>query len=266
MNIKINNLSYTFQGHVALNKINLVLYPGQVTYILGPNGSGKSTLVNCISGIYSNYTGEVKIPGGFKMGALLDEPFIYRSLKVRDNIKIFLRYNGIEHNAYHDMLNQYLEIEELLSRPFYKLSGGQKQRVLLFISLINDPDVILLDEPFNSLDPFYAEKLIAMITQLKYSGRMVLINDHIISHTLRLADQVAFLIKHELVWTMPVEVLSEGLYFHFNPKLKGYKESYRPFSDCIRTSPANGQGASRRIEDLTDLYTTAIEYGRPPVI
>lgn len=265
MNVYINEVSYAFQGHVALEKINLILYPGQVTYVLGPNGAGKSTLVNCICGVYGGCSGSIMIPEGKSMGALLNQPFVYSSLKVRDNIRILLRYNQVEYNDYHHMINKYLEMDELLPRPFKKLSGGQKQRVLLFLSIINDPDIILLDEPFNGLDPFYTEKLIALILRLKESGRVILINDHIISHTLRLADQIAFLIHHQVIWTMQAGALGDGLYFHSLADPERNREIARPFSDCVSTAPMNGLGSSRRIDNLTDLYTTAIEYGRPQI-
>ncbi|SRR5690606_19609848 len=266
MNVNINKVSFAFHGHVALDGVNLILYPGQVTYILGPNGAGKSTLVYCICGIYSRYKGSITIPDGSRMGALLDHPFVYSSLKLRDNIRIFLRYNRIEYGEHHIMLNQYLEIDELLELHFKKLSGGQKQCVLLFISLINDPAIILLDEPFNGLDPFYSEKVIALLIRLKESGRTLLINDHIISHSLRLADQIAFLIRHRLIWTMQVEAMENGLYYHGPSDQQWNTGPIIPFEDCISTSSAKDLETSRHIENLTDLYTTAIEHGRPPFI
>ncbi len=118
--LTISGLFYSYRHNLfaagsidVLHDINLTLSPGEITYILGPNGAGKSTLVNCITGISSGYKGEIILPKASRMGALLDQPFIYPTLTVQDNIRIFLRYNQLEYSDYHDLLNKYLEVDEL---------------------------------------------------------------------------------------------------------------------------------------------------------
>lgn len=195
----------------------------------------------------------------------MDDPFVYPSLRVKENIKIFLRYQKIGYGEYHDLLNQHLEIDELLNQRYKKLSQGQRQRVLLFLSMINDPDILLLDEPFNGLDPFYTEKLIALLLRLKEDGRIILINDHIISHTIRLADQIAFLIQHEIMWTMRAGALEKGLYY----QRESVDLESRPsssFSDHIKTDLPNNGIDSLPIKDLTELYTLAVKHGKTKVV
>lgn len=246
-----------------LHDINLSLSPGEITYILGPNGAGKSTLVNCITGISSGFKGNIEIPKGSRMGALLDQPFVYPTLTAQDNIRIFLRYNKMEYSEYHDLLNRYLEVDELLDKRFKKMSQGQRQRVLLFIAMINDPDILLLDEPFNGLDPFYTEKLIALLHRLKEDNRIILINDHIISHTMRLADQIVFLIRHEIVWTTKADVIEKGMYYSSNGKSDTRTSAIKPFGDSLQKHLSNEDTETQiQVTNLTQLYTLAVEHGK----
>lgn len=262
-NLTIKKLSYSYGNNYVLKDISLSLSEGEITYILGPNGAGKSTLVNCISGISSRYTGEVSIPDGYRMGALLDQPFVYPTLTADDNIKIFLRYNQLKYSHYHDLLNQYLEVDELLDKRFNKMSQGQRQRVLLFLALINDPDILLLDEPFNGLDPFYTEKLIALLLRLKEDNRIILINDHIISHTMRLADQIAFLIRHEIIWVMRANGIEKGLYYNKNGRSVQRSGRIVSFADSFqRQLSTDVQDTQISVTNLTQLYTLAVEHGK----
>src|SRR5690606_29461332 len=194
MSVHIKDVSLSFRSQVALHKVSLILSPHEITYILGPNGAGKSALMNCIVGLHTRYTGTIILPADSKIGALTDQPFRYSFLSVKDNIRVFLRYNQMEYNGYHQLLNQHLNLDEIIDKRFQTLSQGQKQRVLIFLSVINDPEIILMDEPFHGLDPFYSEKLIDLLHILKNQGRTIMINDHIISHTIRLADKITFLI------------------------------------------------------------------------
>lgn len=262
-NLTINQLSFSYRLSKVLHGITLSFLHGEITYILGPNGAGKSTLVNCITGISSGFKGEIEIPKGSRMGALLDQPFVYPTLTVQDNIRIFLRYNKMEYSDYHNLLNQHLEVDKLLDKRFKKMSQGQRQRVLLFLAMINGPDILLLDEPFNGLDPFYTEKLIALLLRLKEDNRIILINDHIISHTMRLADQIVFLIQHEIIWTTKADVIKKGLYYSSNGKSDTRTSAIKPFADNLHKNPSNGDtGTQIQVTNLTQLYTLAVEHGK----
>ncbi len=260
MSVHIKDVSLSFKSQDALQKVSLILSPHEITYILGPNGAGKSALVNCIAGLHTRYTGSISIPAGTKMGALTNQPFRYSFLSVKDNIRVFLRYNQMEFYGYHQLLNQHLNLDEILDKRFQTLSQGQKQRVLIFLSVINDPEIILLDEPFQGLDPFYSEKLIVLLNILKNQGRTIMINDHIISHTIRLADKIAFLIKHRNTLTIPYHRIDEGVFYHIPDTANLPENGSSSFGDHLFTSPPKDKKNLRRIENLTELYTLAIDH------
>lgn len=257
--LTIQQLNFAFGKKRVLQNINLQLNSGEITYVLGPNGAGKSTLIHCIAGMLKGKTGEISIPRGSVMNALLDKPFIYPSLTIHNNIRIFLKYHQRGFSQFHERLYQYLELEELQDQRFNKLSQGQQQRALLFISMINDPDIMLLDEPFNGLDPYYTEKFIQLLRELKNEKRIILVNDHIISHSLRLADQIIFLIQHKIQYTIRTENLSKDLYYD---KGSSTRMTTPALVDCITIAkPGSPTPLGRKIQDLTDLYTIARQHG-----
>lgn len=266
MSVHIKDVSLSFKSQDALHKVSLILSPYEITYILGPNGAGKSALVNCIVGLHTRYTGFISIPEGKKLGALTNQPFRYSFLSVKDNIRVFLRYNQLEFNEYHHLLNQYLNLDEILDKRFRTLSQGQKQRVMIFLSVINDPEIILLDEPFQGLDPFYSEKLIVLLNILKNQGRTIMINDHIISHTIRLADKIAFLIKHRITLTIPYHRIDEGVFYQMPDTANLPENGSSSFGDHLFTSLPKDQKNLRRIKNLTELYTLAIDHEKHKTI
>ena len=260
MVLRAEHLVKKYGKRTVVNDVTFDVKQGEIVGLLGPNGAGKSALVNCIAGLHTRYTGSISIPAGTKMGALTNHPFRYSFLSVKDNIRVFLRYNQLEFNGYHQLLNQYLNLDEILDKRFQTLSQGQKQRVLIFLSVINDPEIILLDEPFQGLDPFYSEKLIALLNILKNQGRTIMINDHIISYTIRLADKIAFLINHRITLTIPYYRIYEGVFYHIPDMANLPENGSSSFGDHLSTSPPQVQKNHRRIENLTELYTLAIDH------
>ena len=196
----------------ALSDINISFEKGELVSIIGESGSGKSTLMNLIGGLDSDYTGEIKIGGidlkSFKEKQLDDYRkkkigFVFQSfnliphLSILDNVTIALTLSDIKENEKLERAKAILKklgLENQLKKKPTQLSGGQKQRVAIARALINDPDIILADEPTGSLDSMTTLQILDIMKEIADDGKLVIMVTHsekvasISSRVVELAD------------------------------------------------------------------------------
>ena len=165
MFIEIKSLTKNYNKYLAVNKINFVIEKNKTVGLLGPNGCGKTTTIGMLLGLVTPTSGEIKLEGKnidlFKRDEILRRfnfasPYVElpKKLTVKQNLEIYGRLYGIENlKKTIDEISHDLDIKNFFERKTGELSSGQKNRVSLAKSLINKPEVLLLDEPTASLDP-----------------------------------------------------------------------------------------------------------------
>ena len=161
------NLSMTFTNQQtgaaveALKDINFTLKKGELLSVLGPSGCGKTTLLNMIAGFINPTAGEIFLGGknidgpGVERGMVFQQGALFEWLTVAENVSYGLRMKKTEKKESQRLVEKWLDIVGLKgfdNTPIYQLSGGMQQRVALARCLVNDPDVILMDEPLGALD------------------------------------------------------------------------------------------------------------------
>jgi len=162
--LKISNLNYDIEKKIILKNINLSLIEGEFISIMGPSGSGKTSLLRVISGLSKQTTGEILIEGKLvasdqtfietenrNIGLVVQDKVLFPHLTVLDNIKFGINNRDIRNNKITAMMSKF-KIEDLQDQYPHELSGGEGQRVALARTLITNPKILLLDEPFNGLD------------------------------------------------------------------------------------------------------------------
>tara|TARA_Y100000766_G_scaffold67808_1_gene56876 strand:+ start:1908 stop:2561 length:654 start_codon:yes stop_codon:yes gene_type:complete len=162
--LKISNLNYDIEKKIILKNINLSLIEGEFISIMGPSGSGKTSLLRVISGLSKQTTGEILIEGKLvasdqtfietenrNIGLVVQDKVLFPHLTVLDNIKFGINNRDISNNKITAMMSKF-KIEDLQDQYPHELSGGEGQRVALARTLITNPKILLLDEPFNGLD------------------------------------------------------------------------------------------------------------------
>jgi len=224
--VEVRNLRKVYGDVVAVDGISFSLHPGSVTALLGGNGAGKTTTISMLMGLVAPTSGEVRVFGidmvHNRHAALhrlnFESPYvdIPMRLTVRQNLEIFGQLYGVVDvpGRIREMAEE-LRISELLDRHYGKLSAGQKTRVSLAKSLLNEPDLLLLDEPTASLDPDTADWVRSVIEDYcRTHLATIVLASHNMAEVERLADRVIMLERGRIV----ADETPEALIRHFGRK------------------------------------------------
>ena len=209
--IKINNLSKQYRNTLAVKNINFKINKGTIIGLLGPNGCGKSTTIGMMLGLIKPTSGTVVINGQNiennrtslleKMNFISPYAELPKKLTVEENLKVYGRLYGVKNlkDKIYNLMKK-LNLTQFITRKTGELSSGQKNRVSLAKALINDPEILLLDEPTASLDPDvgdYIRKIIEDFAANK--GTTILLASHNMNEVERLCDEVMMMKNGEII-------------------------------------------------------------------
>jgi energy-coupling factor transport system ATP-binding protein len=231
--IKIRSLSFKYpqtSNHV-FKDVNLDIEPGTLTLVTGATGSGKSTLLRCINGLVPYFSGgtiagNIRVFGhdpikegpdvmANKVGFVFQEPeaqFVFDI--VEDEIAFSLENTGLPHKEMQMRVNEtlcHLNLDYLRKNKIHEISGGEKQKTAIASALVQQPEVLILDEPTSQLDPVAADELLSFITKLKQDMRLtVIISEHRLERLLPYTDAIAHLTDEDrLIFGTPQEILQK---------------------------------------------------------
>ncbi|MDA8791962.1 ABC transporter ATP-binding protein [Bacteriovoracaceae bacterium] len=178
--------------------MNLTFKPGRIHAVIGPNGAGKTTLFSCLAGLIKPSQGDISPRLSYQqIGYLFENPPTYDDLRVEELIKYFCSLNFKTH--WQDLIKEW-GIEDLKHKYVGNLSKGQKQKVSLALVFINDPEVIILDEPLSGLDIEGKDHLIQIL--LKYKNKKtIILSEHQLNLVRDLADDITILKKGETIFS-----------------------------------------------------------------
>ena len=205
--VSVQNLHKHYGDLAALRGISFEILQGEVFGLLGPNGAGKTTTIEIIEGLRQPDSGSVNVcgldPGQASMalkeriGAQLQSTVLPDKMRVLEALHLFASF--YKRSASVPMLLERFGLAEKRHTFFENLSGGQKQRLALALALVNDPELVLLDEPTVGLDPQLRREIYALIEHFRGEGRTVLLTTHYIEEAERLCDRVAIMDRGQLV-------------------------------------------------------------------
>ena len=212
MHIEVKNLTKKFKNNIAVNKINFYVEENKTIGLLGPNGCGKTTSIGMMLGLIEPSEGEIKIDNknlqSFKRNEILSRinfasPYIElpKKLTVKQNLEVYGRLYGVKNlNDRILEISEDLNIKDFLQKKTGELSSGQKNRVSLAKSLINKPEILLLDEPTASLDPDIGDFIRSYIQEYKSKNRVtILLASHNMGEVERLCDSVIMMKKGRII-------------------------------------------------------------------
>lgn len=214
--ISCRQISRSFAGQRVLHDVDLTCQPGRVHALLGRNGAGKSTTFNILLGLLQADSGSVEVLGEpwsrsslEHIGATVNGPALYGHLSARENLRVHAVLTGCSRTRIDEVL-ALVGLADTGRKRSRQFSTGMKARLALAIALLTDPEILILDEPQNGLDPEGIIELRQLIRSFAASGRTVLISSHQLGEVTHLADDISILSNGRVVWTGPLEEFSDG--------------------------------------------------------
>jgi len=219
--LSIKNLSKRYGSLQALKNVSFEIHKGNVYGILGPNGSGKSTTLGIILNVVNKTSGEYSWFGGTmqthealkKVGAIIERPNFYPYMTAKENLELVCKIKGINYAKVHEKL----ELVGLLDRQdskFSTFSLGMKQRLAIASALLNDPEILILDEPTNGLDPQGIHQIRDIIKYIAAQGTTILLASHLLDEVEKVCTHALVLRKGEVLYSGLVDGMSanEGFF------------------------------------------------------
>ncbi|MDB4915336.1 MAG: transporter related protein [Gemmatimonadetes bacterium] len=212
--IDIRNVVKRYAEHLAVRDLSLAVPRGAVYGLLGPNGAGKTTTIRMILNIIIPDSGTISLLGQPHMSAgitdrigyLPEERGLYKKMQVRRVLKFLAELKGVDGSVAEKRIDEWLERFDLKTADkdwglskIDELSRGMQQKVQFIGTLLHDPDLIILDEPFSGLDPINAQALKDTVVELKARGKTVIFSTHLMDNAERLCDSVCIIAHGEKV-------------------------------------------------------------------
>ncbi|HPW97866.1 MAG TPA: ATP-binding cassette domain-containing protein [Flavobacterium sp.] len=219
--LSIKNLHKRYGKVHAVNNVSLDIHKGNVYGILGPNGSGKSTTLGIVLNVVNKTSGEYSWFGGTqethqalkKVGAIIERPNFYPYMTAKENLELVCKIKGISYSK----IDEKLEIVGLTDRKdskFKTYSLGMKQRLAIASALLNDPEILILDEPTNGLDPQGIIQVRDIIRFIASQGTTILLASHLLDEVEKVCSHVLVLRFGEILYNGKVdEMTSKSNYF-----------------------------------------------------
>lgn len=210
--LTVNNLTKKFGYLTAVKNLSFNIEKGNVYGILGPNGSGKSTTLGMVLNVVNKTEGNFTWFGGHisthnalkKVGAIIERPNFYPYMTAIQNLKLVCKIKEVSQ----DNIEEKLEMVGLLDRKnskFRTYSLGMKQRLAIASALLNDPEILILDEPTNGLDPQGIHQIREIIKKIALQGTTILLASHLLDEVEKVCSHVVILRKGEKLYSGPVD-------------------------------------------------------------
>ena len=213
--VELKNVSKSFANVQAVNDISFTAREGEIFGLLGPNGAGKSTTIRVMLGIYLPDSGGIYFNGKplmkkdkNRIGYLPEERGLYKKMKVNDVLLYMAELKGKKRKETQPRIDYLLEQIDLLDwkeRKVEELSKGMSQKIQFISTIVHDPEIIFLDEPFSGLDPVSSDRLLDLILDLKKEGKTVILSTHIMDQAERLCDRIMLINRGQEVLSGTLE-------------------------------------------------------------
>jgi ABC-2 type transport system ATP-binding protein len=218
--LQTHELSKRYGNRLAVDRLNLDVRKGEIFGFLGPNGAGKTTTIRMLLGLIRPTAGSVELFGQdlalaparllLRVGALIEAPALYGYLSGRANLEVLAGpLRGIGKRRIDEVL-QTVDLQQRQRDRVRSYSLGMKQRLGVAAAMLNDPDLLILDEPANGLDPAGVVEMRDLLHSLVAQGATVFVSSHVLGEVQQLCDRVAIIARGRLVTEAPVADLVRG--------------------------------------------------------
>jgi len=265
--VEIDRISKRFAGHVAVTDLSLRVPRGSIYGLLGPNGAGKTTSIRMIMNITMPDEGTVKLFGdtlggrhhSARIGYLPEERGLYKKMKVRDMLIFLAQAKGVPHGVAATKADEWvnrLGLADWRTRRIEELSKGMQQKVQFIGTMLHEPELLILDEPFSGLDPINLQVLKDTIVQLARSGATIIFSTHQMEVAERICDHVCIIARGRKVLDgalAEVKRVHGGTHVAvaFEDSSQG-AAAMRAISDLVEVADDSGLFAELKLKENTD--------------
>jgi ABC-2 type transport system ATP-binding protein len=218
--IEVNHIFKTYGNRAAVDDVSFDVNQGEIFGLIGPNGAGKTTTIRMMMDIIKPDSGDIKVMGEKlndasknKIGYLPEERGLYKKMSVMDTIIYFASLKGVDSQLARQRGEELLKRADLLPhrhKRIEELSRGMSQLIQVIITVIHEPDLIILDEPFSGLDPVNTQLLKDLIRDLKNKGKTIIMSTHLMNDIEELCDRLLMINKgHAVLYGSLAEVKSK---------------------------------------------------------
>ena len=203
--LEVRNVSKNYAAHQALKDVSISVPAGSIFGLLGPNGAGKTSLIRIITQITGADTGEVLFKGEqlqpkhiYQIGYLPEERGLYRKMEVGEQLLFFAQLKGLSRSDANQKLKSWVEKFEIKSwwiKKVEELSKGMQQKIQFIATVLHEPELIILDEPFSGFDPINANLVTEEILKLRDNGCSIIFSTHRMESVEQLCDHIALINK-----------------------------------------------------------------------
>lgn len=210
-----HDLTKKYKKHTSVDGLNLRIRRGEIYGFLGPNGAGKTTTIRMLLGLVKPTKGNIEIFGQNlnknrlqilqRIGSLVESPTYYGNLTGYENLEAVRRLRGLPEQRVNEVLET-VRLSKVANRLTKEYSLGMKQRLGIAVALLSSPDLLILDEPTNGLDPSGIQEIRELIKELPKSGMSVIVSSHLLSEIDQMATQVGIINNGRMIFQTRLQV------------------------------------------------------------
>jgi ABC-2 type transport system ATP-binding protein len=269
--VELRGIRKTYDHFVAVDRLSLNIREGSVYGLLGPNGAGKTSTIRMMIGITMPDEGEVRLFGESfhrgllnRIGYLPEERGLYKKMKVMDHLIFLGRLHSLPEHEAHKRATEWcerLQISEWTNKKVEELSKGMQQKIQFIATLLHDPALVIMDEPFSGLDPANAVMLKDVLIELKKSGKTILFSTHNMDQVERLCDSICLVDHGHAVLEGDLKKIKSSygnnhvqIQYEGDPKLEGNAliESFNNYGNYVEVRLVPGADAQQLLKIAAD--------------
>lgn len=244
--LETENLTKKYSKQVAVDSVNLKIRKGDIYGFIGKNGAGKTTTIKMISGLANPTSGSIKLfgsenlsEGRERLGTIIENPALYPYMSARQNIEVQRIMKGITDKSVTDQLLEIVGLSHVGGKRVKKFSLGMKQRLAIALALVGNPEILLLDEPINGLDPSGIKEIRELILKLnKEAGITILISSHILGELTKIATCYGVIRDGKLIKQVTAEEINDVV---------------KPKAEFVVNNPAKARAILKEIFRISDM-------------
>ena len=257
--IKLENIDFSYQRkNKILHNINIDVPKGSIYGFLGKNGAGKTTTLRVILGLLKPSSGNISVFGKninstypnhlANIGPLIEGPALYGHLSANDNLRITCKYTGVKNQEIDRVLKQ-VNLAYAKNKKAGKFSTGMKQRLGLAIALLQDPDILILDEPTNGLDPSGIIEFRNILFDLKNQGKTIILSSHILSEVEKIVSKIGIIQEGKMIFEGTIDELNQMKSFEVRLRVSNAGKAKNLISNLSKSVIMDSEYINVSLED-----------------